>query len=90
LLTALKKWLGITVGSTLAVVGFLTFPLPLPVGLPLLLIGGVLLLRHSSDARRLLVNLMRRYPALRNLLRGRRRRQFDKGSDPPPDRPGKS
>ena len=64
----LLKWLMILVGILLVIIGLLTFPLPLPIGLPIFLFGVVLLLRYSSDAKRILVRLRKRHPPLRNLL----------------------
>lgn len=76
MITKLIRWLMIPLGLVIVVLGFLTFWLPIPIGLPLLLAGVALLVRFSSDARRILVYLMRRYPPLRRLMqriRGRRR-----------------
>lgn len=55
------------VGLLIVLIGFLTFWLPIPIGLPLLAAGIALLVRFSASARRTLVNLMRRYPRLREL-----------------------
>lgn len=41
----------ILLGLLLFVIGLITFPLPLPIGLPLLVISTVILLRNSSYAR---------------------------------------
>jgi len=65
----------ISVGLLVLLLGILTFPLPLPIGMPLALMGIALLVRYSSDARRVLVNLMRRYPPLRRLLGRTRKNQ---------------
>ena len=59
---ALKKWSLITIGGLLVLLGFVTFWLPLPIGLPLLLLGAPLLLRHSPHARRWWVMLRKRWP----------------------------
>jgi len=64
----LTKWLMILVGILLLIIGLLTFPLPLPIGLPILLVGIALLLRYSSDAKRFLLRLSKRHPRLRELL----------------------
>ena len=58
----------IFIGILLLIIGLLTFPLPLPIGLPIFLVGVVLLLRYSSDAKRILLRLSKRHPPLRNLL----------------------
>jgi hypothetical protein len=41
----------ITIGSLLFLAGLVLFWLPLPVGLPLMLLGGPILIRHSPRAR---------------------------------------
>lgn len=71
----------IGMGWTIIAVGFLVVPLPGPFGLPLMLVGGVILLRNSDDAKRLFVRMKRRFPRLfvpvervRDRLRRRRRR----------------
>jgi len=64
----LTKWLMICLGILLLIIGLLTFPLPLPIGLPILLVGITLLLRYSSEAKRLLLRLSKRHPPLRGLL----------------------
>ena len=73
----LTKWLMIFVGILLLIVGLLTFPLPLPIGLPIFLVGIALLLRYSSDAKRLLLRLSKRHPRMRNLLNRLRAKQQD-------------
>jgi hypothetical protein len=65
----LWKWLMIVTSLLLLVAGLITFPLPFPIGLPLLIIGLALLVRHSSDAKRYLVKVSRKYPKLNRLLR---------------------
>jgi hypothetical protein len=41
----------ITTGGLLVLAGLVTFWLPLPIGLPLILLGMPLLIRHSPHAR---------------------------------------
>lgn len=60
LVRRLRKWALIGLGAIFAVAGFLTFWLPLPIGIPLLLIGLALLGRHSPRARLWLRPLKRR------------------------------
>ncbi len=71
-------------GCTIMVLGLLIAPLPGPGGLPVMLLGGVLVLRNSADARRLFVRMKRRYPRalgpverFRVKLRTRRQRRMD-------------
>lgn len=66
-------------GWTIIGLGALISPLPGPFGLPVAMVGGIILLRNSADARRLFVRSKRRYPRLfkpveRIRLRLRRRR----------------
>ncbi|MDJ0808430.1 MAG: hypothetical protein QNJ78_16560 [Gammaproteobacteria bacterium] len=74
----------ILVSVVLLIAGLLTFPLPFPVGIPLLLIGLALLMRHSSDAKKVLVRLSRRFPLLHRLLDKRKEKAC---SDPAEDSP---
>lgn len=64
-------------GILLIVAGIATFPLPLPIGLPLAVIGLTLVVRNSMTGRRRLAALLARHPRLRGafgrLRRGRRR-----------------
>lgn len=54
----------IGMGWTIIGLGVLIAPLPGPGGLPVMLLGGAILLRNSADARRLFVRMKRRYPRL--------------------------
>jgi hypothetical protein len=62
------KWLIILFSAILLVTGLITFPLPFPIGLPLFILGLTILMRHSSDVKRYLVKLSRRYPLLHRML----------------------
>ena len=53
-------WMGL--GVALIVSGALIMLTPLVMGVTLILVGSVVLLRHSSDARRLFVRIKRRFP----------------------------
>ncbi len=73
-------------GCTIMLLGVLIAPLPGPGGRPVLLLGGVLVLRNSADARRLFVRGKRRYPRIfspveriRVKLRDRRLRKMNRG-----------
>jgi hypothetical protein len=68
------------IGSGWAIIGLgiVISPLPGPLGLPVAIIGGLILLRNSSDARRMFVRLKRRYPRIlspANALLSRLRRR---------------
>lgn len=66
----------LAVGVLAVLVGFITFWLPIPIGLPLLVVGSALLVRHSKTARNHAERLLQKYPTtlswLRPLLRHRR------------------
>jgi hypothetical protein len=81
--SGISRWLMIALGLVVVLLGLLTFWLPLPVGLPLMLLGTPILLRHSRLARRLAASMGRRHPALKRLLRRRRpaRRPLDAEGD---------
>ncbi|MES9960162.1 MAG: hypothetical protein ABW089_07000 [Sedimenticola sp.] len=66
------KWFKFVIGTLIVLLGLITFWLPIPIGLPLLLVGGLILVRHSSDAKRLLITLMRRYPQVRQVMQLRK------------------
>lgn len=54
----------IGMGWTIIALGLLIAPLPGPGGIPVIALGGMLLLRNSADARRLFVRAKRRWPRL--------------------------
>jgi len=70
----LLKWLYIGFGTLTLIGGLITFWLPLPLGVPLMMIGTPIIMRHSVRGRRLLLRLRARFPVL-NRLFSRRRRQ---------------
>jgi len=70
---AQMKWIMIAVALVIMTLGAVTFWLPIPIGIPLALAGTMLLVRHSSDARRILARLMRRFPRLRRLMLKRKK-----------------
>lgn len=67
------RWLLLALGSVLVIVGVLMSPLPGPLGLPVTLLGLVLVLRNSFRLRRMFIRVQRRHPRfvfpLRRLLR---------------------
>lgn len=54
----------IGMGWTIIGLGVLIAPLPGPGGIPVIALGGVLLLRNSAGARRQFVRAKRRWPRL--------------------------
>ena len=81
----IKRVLLVGLGAFLVVLGALTFPLPLPVGLPLAVLGLALVVRNSRAGKRWLVALAARHPRLRGALtrvrRSRRREAIQQASD---------
>ena len=73
LVTRITRWLLIGLGGLLVIAGFLIAPLPGPLGLPLTVVGLMLVLRNSFAARRQFVRLQRAQPKMvfpiRRLLR---------------------
>lgn len=65
----LVRWLMVLAGIVIVITGLLTFVLPIPIGLPLLALGLLVLVRHSQVARYLMIKAARRHPGLRRLLR---------------------
>ncbi|MCG8015377.1 MAG: hypothetical protein JAY97_04090 [Candidatus Thiodiazotropha sp. 'RUGA'] len=63
------KWLYLSIGSLSILSGLITFLLPLPIGVPLLLIGTPIIMRHSPTGRRWIMHLLRRFPALRKRIK---------------------
>jgi hypothetical protein len=62
------KWLYISFGTLSILGGLITFWLPVPIGVPLMLIGTPIIMRHSTRGRRLILRLGRRFPGLNGLL----------------------
>lgn len=56
------KWLYIGFGTVSLFGGMLTFWLPIPIGVPMMLLGSTLLVRYSPTARRQIARLVLRYP----------------------------
>ena len=82
-LVRLRRFALIGTGCTIIALGLLIAPLPGPGGLPVMIVGGVLVLRNSANARRLFVRMKRRSPRMlgpvdrfRIKLRQRRQRRM--------------
>ena len=67
----LRKWMSIGLGASAVLVGAVTFWLPIPIGLPLMLLGAPLLVRHSPHARRWLALALDRFPGIKRRMRRR-------------------
>ncbi|HYH20475.1 MAG TPA: hypothetical protein VD995_17855 [Azospirillum sp.] len=78
-----RQFVLIVMGWTIIGLGLLLAPLPGPGGLPVALVGGIILMRNSPGARRLFVRMKRRHPRafrpverIRGYLRERRQRRM--------------
>ena len=73
LLTKLTRWLLLGVGALVVLLGILIAPLPGPGGIPVIVVGLMIMLRNSFAARRRFVRFQRAHPKLifpiRRLLR---------------------
>ncbi len=66
---ALIKGILFVSGTVAMVVGFFTFWLPIPMGLPLMIVGTFLLMKSSRLARRRLISIARKNPRFYYLLK---------------------
>ena len=58
------RWIGTAIGALLVLVGIILIPLPTPIGLPVIVIGALILVRTSPLARRAVVRWARRHPGV--------------------------
>jgi hypothetical protein len=76
-LDRIKQTALIYTGFAVIAAGVVVAPLPGPLGLPVMVLGGAIVLRNSRHSRRLFVRLHRRYPQtlrpVNKLVRRRRR-----------------
>jgi hypothetical protein len=67
------RWLLLGIGGALVIIGVLMAPLPGPLGLPVTLVGLIIIFRNSFAAKRAFIRFQHRYPRfifpLRRLLR---------------------
>jgi uncharacterized membrane protein YbaN (DUF454 family) len=69
----LLKWIYIFLGTLTILGGLITFWLPVPIGVPLMLIGTPIIMRHSVHGRRLILRVILRFPILKRSLKRWRR-----------------
>lgn len=62
------KWIFISLGTLSVIGGVVTFWLPLPMGVPLFLIGIALLMRTSPHVRDRIVRLASAHPKIEKLI----------------------
>lgn len=65
-------------GACLFLIGLVFLPLPIPLGLPLMLVGAVMVVNTSYTAKRAFLRWLRRHPGVTRRLRsiiGRRSRR---------------
>ena len=63
------KWLYLLFGSLSIIGGLITFWLPVPIGVPLVLIGAPIIMRHSPQGRRWILRLLKHFPSLQNTIK---------------------
>jgi hypothetical protein len=68
------RLLMIPLGLLALLAGALLFWLPVPLGIPLILLGLLILVRHSMPAKRSLLRMAKHHPRLRQALALIRRR----------------
>jgi hypothetical protein len=68
-MTVLRKMLMTVGGALLIALGAVVAPLPGPFGVPIMLVGLVMVLRGSMWFKRLFVRLMRKYPHIMRPVR---------------------
>ena len=61
-LSRLWQIVAIAMGWTIVAIGLVAIPFPGPFGVPLVILGGLLLLRNSADARKMLIRWKRNAP----------------------------
>ena len=64
LLSKLLRWLLLIVGGLVVVLGIAIAPLPGPGGIPVIVVGLMIMLRNSFAARRQFVRFQRAHPKL--------------------------
>ncbi|MGD2132346.1 MAG: hypothetical protein PVI23_06095 [Maricaulaceae bacterium] len=68
-------------GGIFILVGLVVLPLPIPLGLPMIVVGAAILINTSTTAKKIFVRMGRRYPRtvgrVRNLMSARRRNRQD-------------
>lgn len=65
----LVKWFLIFIGLLAVLVGMITFWLPIPIGLPLMLLGLTILMRYSPYAKLKIIKLAKNSPAMYRVIR---------------------
>jgi uncharacterized membrane protein YbaN (DUF454 family) len=63
------KWMFISLGTISVMGGMVTFWLPLPLGLPLFLIGIALLMKSSPDVRNRILQLASGHPKIAKFVK---------------------
>ena len=62
-------------GAALILIGIVLAPLPLPLGLPLIAVGAIIVVNTSTTAKRWFLRWLRRHPGVLRRLRAMTRRR---------------
>ena len=62
----IKKTLFMSIGGTLFIIGMILFPLPVPLGIPVMIIGLSLMFKASDKLKRKAIRLFDNHPHSRN------------------------
>jgi len=57
-----------TVGSIVFIIGMVLFPLPVPLGLPVMVIGLAIMFKASNNIKRKLIRLLKKNPRSKNVV----------------------
>ncbi len=74
----LQKSLYMVSGSVLFVIGMILFPLPVPFGLPTMLIGLALMFKASDKVKRRVIRLSNKNPHSRKLWQKVRQKRIER------------
>jgi len=67
-----KCWGGLLTGSLLIIVGIILFPLPVPFGLPCMILGAILVMKSSFRAKRYIIRSGHHNSSLVRRFRGKK------------------
>lgn len=65
----LKRVALTSTGGIIFIIGLILFPMPVPLGIPIMIIGLSIILKGSNKAKRLVINLIKKNPYSNQLWR---------------------